>query len=89
MAVTIEGRGGRLLDGCRVVTELQRWHGEGIGEGLLYVMVERHRPDEIWWEHHGPDLSVELEVGRGMWTGTARVDSWDPLNIRIEELEDA
>ena len=84
-SLTIEGgAGGVLLDGRRVVTEFRGWKGSGCEDGRIRVWVQRHTPDPYEWEHHGEQLTAEIEVGRAVWSGPASIENKEPLIFTME-----
>lgn len=89
----ITGLTGRLVQGYDVLTEFDGWtavaHYSGAREAIDtrpggVLSVQRHEPDELYWPpSEGADLKVELDIGRGVHVGDARIRFLEPLTIDI------
>lgn len=86
MPVTIEnGSGGALLNGRRTATEFTKWEAKSREDGPgLRVWVGKHQPDPYEWSQRGETMRAELEVGRGIWTGPARIENEEPLIFTMD-----
>lgn len=82
------GRGGDLLHGHRLVTELGDWTAvvkevSEDGETLvLRITVKKHDADPFWLEHApSAGLRIEMRFGRKEMAGMAALISRAPLVI--------
>jgi hypothetical protein len=76
----MRGRGGELLDGYRLVTELKEWTAQiaetdDTSRVTMRVTVQRHEPYDRFTYEHAPDegLRFEVSLGRKMMAGPARI----------------
>jgi len=87
------GRGGELLNGPYVVTELKLWTmtvSEASDNRMtVRLTVQRHEPPDRFTFEHAPDndLSVEIPFGRKMMRGRARIVGRIPAFVVEAEVE--
>lgn len=82
------GGTGRLLLGSRPVTDFHRWSAADLpGTHRLKIAVAEHSPHPTWWHCiESPGLKIELDVAGGIWKGSAKIASAEPLVIILEEM---
>jgi hypothetical protein len=86
--LVVKGRGGELLHGHRVVTELGRWTATVLGtseddrQARLRIDVRQHDPNAFWLEHAPSEgLRLEIQLGTRAMAGEATLLARSPLVI--------
>ena len=88
----VTGRGGELLDGHQLLTELIRWTmtvSEAEGNRMkIRLDVKQHTPDDWAWEHAPDDgLTLEAKFGRRVMRGDARIVGRIPAVVIEADVE--
>jgi hypothetical protein len=90
---TTRGRGGEVLDGPYVVTELKQWT-MGVDQAednkmRVRLTIQKHEPPDQFTYEHAPDngLTVEIPFGRKTMQGSARILGRIPALVIEADVE--